>query len=222
MCTNYEPIPLEEVTKIGMHQPKFDFDSEAYPGSLCPIIISGLQDDLEWRQAIFGLVPEWADGISFSKFTYNARMETVASKPSFRTAWRRNQFALIPMQSFYEPCYESGKSVRHRIERKDQEPFTVAAIWDHWSDHLNAYNSFSMLTINADNHPLMKHFHRPGDEKRSLVIIPPDLRQDWLNADHRTAQELIHEMTTAQFQSTAAPKPPKIKPTAKSLNRDLF
>jgi len=39
-----------------------------------------------------------------------------------------------------------------------------------------------MLTINADRHPLMNHFHKPTDEKRMIVILPPDRYQDWLTA----------------------------------------
>jgi putative SOS response-associated peptidase YedK len=38
-----------------------------------------------------------------------------------------------------------------------------------------------MLTVNADEHPLMKRFHRPGAEKRSVVIIPPAEYEDWLS-----------------------------------------
>jgi hypothetical protein len=33
--------------------------------------------------------------------------------------------------------------------------------------------SFSMLTINADQHPLMKRFHKPGEEKRMPLILEP-------------------------------------------------
>ncbi|AXI02808.1 SOS response-associated peptidase family protein [Aquirhabdus parva] len=139
MCANYEPIRPSEIINLGLVQPRFDFVKEAYPADLCPILISGLQDDFEWRQALFGLVPEWAETISFSKHTYNAQLETVATKPSYRTAWRENQYALVPMHSFFEPSYETGKAVRTRIERQDHEPFTVAAIWDHWSDHFRAY-----------------------------------------------------------------------------------
>ena len=108
MCANYEPIRIKDIAKLGLPQPTFDFVNEAFPQDLCPILVTGQQADLEWRQAMFGLVPEWADDLKFSLHTYNARMETVASKPSYRNAWRKNHFALIPMQSFYEPCYESG------------------------------------------------------------------------------------------------------------------
>ncbi len=41
--------------------------------------------------------------------------------------------------------------------------------------------SFTMLTVNANEHPLMKRFHKPGDEKRSVVIVPPTSYDDWLN-----------------------------------------
>lgn len=40
--------------------------------------------------------------------------------------------------------------------------------------------SFSQLTINADTHPLLRRMHKPGDEKRSLVIVPPDDYDAWL------------------------------------------
>ncbi|WP_375542248.1 hypothetical protein [Paraburkholderia sp. CNPSo 3274] len=41
--------------------------------------------------------------------------------------------------------------------------------------------SFTMITVNAAEHPLMKRFHKPGDEKRSVVIIPPTAYEDWLS-----------------------------------------
>lgn len=82
MCTNYKLISLSMVAKIRMPQPTFSFSIEAYPLDLCPIIVAGLQDDFEWRQAVFGLVASRADGLKFARHTYNARMETVATKPS--------------------------------------------------------------------------------------------------------------------------------------------
>ena len=40
--------------------------------------------------------------------------------------------------------------------------------------------SFTQLTINADEHPLMKRLYRQGKEKRSLVIVAPSDYDDWL------------------------------------------
>ena len=39
-----------------------------------------------------------------------------------------------------------------------------------------------MLTLNADDHPLMSQFHKPQDEKRMVVILPEDRYHDWLHA----------------------------------------
>ena len=43
-------------------------------------------------------------------------------------------------------------------------------------------HSFTMLTINAASHPLMQNFHKPADEKRMVVILPPEQYLDWLMA----------------------------------------
>jgi putative SOS response-associated peptidase YedK len=39
-----------------------------------------------------------------------------------------------------------------------------------------------MLTINADDHPLMRNIHRPEDEERMVVILAPDCFDAWLSA----------------------------------------
>lgn len=240
MCATYQPPRPEQFALLGLPQPTFDFKPESYPRYLSPMIVKGQESEMELREAMFGLVPDWADNTKFAAKTYNAKSETVSTKPSYRKAWRLNQFALIPMISFYEPNYETGDPVRWRIERDDLEPFTVAAIWDLWSlkeveDVPQAMRSFSMLTINADHHPLMSKFHNPiDDEKRSIVVIPPDIRHDWLNADHRTAKDLLHEIIAEQFhglpdpippRTSTQPKPPEItknKSDVKSMNMDLF
>ena len=79
---------------------------------------------------MFGMVPKWAKDTSFAKHTYNARSETVANKLSFKHAWYNNQFELIPVQTIFEPKYIEGKSHRYGIHREDNEPFTVAALYE--------------------------------------------------------------------------------------------
>jgi hypothetical protein len=48
-----------------------------------------------------------------------------------------------------------------------------------------------MLTISADAHPVMRRFHKPEDEKRTVVPLKPELFQDWLNATPETAKALL-------------------------------
>ena len=211
MCTNYLTPAADEIQHwLGLLAPTFDYRSELWPGYKGPILLAGQA----WRLAVFGLIPFFSkDGKDFRR-TYNARAETVDSRPSYRGPWRRRQFALVPMQAFFEPNYESGKPVRWRIGRVDGEPFTVAAIWDSWrppslDPDERPVHSFSMLTINADEHPLMRRFHAPGDEKRSLVVVPPERREAWLAGDDPGG--LLQPMDDEAFESRPAPLPPRVR-----------
>ena len=62
----------------------------------------------------------------------------------------------------------------------DGTPFAAVGIWRAWQEEQGYTFSFSQLTINADTHPLLRRMHKPGDEKRSLVIVPPDDYDAWL------------------------------------------
>ena len=110
-----------------------------------------------------------------------------------------------PGAPVFEPCWEKGKAVRWSIHRNDYDPFAVAAIWDQWVDNSSGeiVLSFSMLTINADGHPVMGRFHRPTDEKRSLVVVPQTRWSDWLTAMPTVASQFLSVMPTSEF--TAEP-----------------
>ncbi len=73
-------------------------------------------------------------------------------------------------------------------------------------DVLNTILSFSMLTVNADEHPVMHQFHKPGDEKRTPVIIAPQLHDTWLSAEPDGAAE---QMTWAHMPELAAAPAPR-------------
>lgn len=131
----------------------------------------------------FGLIPHWATDTTIARHTYNARSETVATKPSFRDAWKHGQRCIIPAEAFYEPDWRSGKAVPTRIARADGKPMGIAGLWSSWkSPKGELIHSYAMLTINADEHRLMNQFHKPTDEKRMIVILPEGVYQDWLVA----------------------------------------
>lgn len=112
----------------------------------------------------FGLIPPWAEDAKIARSTYNARAETIGEKPSFRGAWQRGQHCIIPADAIYEPCYETGKAVRWRIERGDGKPMGIAGLWERRlkDDGLSSW-SMTMLTINADNDPVFRRPHKPED-----------------------------------------------------------
>jgi len=158
--------------------------------------------------ARFGLIPGWAKDEKISRHTYNARSETVAEKPSYRNAWRKRQFCLVLADNFYEPNYETGKPVRWAIKTADSNPFCIAGIWDKWTDPASGEMviSFSMLTVNADEHPVMRQFHKAGDEKRTPVVIQSENYNRWLGADVPTAVEMMTWASMPALEASPQPK----------------
>ncbi|ARP90342.1 DUF159 family protein [Bordetella genomosp. 9] len=113
--------------------------------------------------------------------TFNVRSESAAKSFTFGNAWRRAQHCIIPAEAVFEPDWRSGKAVATRFTRADGAPMGIAGLWDKWRSPTGEWvESYTMLTINADQHPLFKHYHRPGDEKRMVVILPDGAYGDWL------------------------------------------
>ncbi|MEZ5653059.1 MAG: SOS response-associated peptidase family protein [Burkholderiaceae bacterium] len=228
MCTNYVPSRGERLLEhFGLTDDGFGWREEVFPGHLAPIIrVSPLTGKAELTVACFGLIPHWSrDGRNY-RHCYNARSETVAEKPSFRSAWRRSQTCIVPADAFFEPSYETGRPVRWRIERTDARPLALAGIWDAWRRPAGDGGtplgppdaaaldddwlvSFSLLTVNADAHPVMSAFHAPGDEKRSVAIIASDDIQTWLQARPEQAATLFAAPPADSLSSRTAPLPPR-------------
>jgi putative SOS response-associated peptidase YedK len=217
MCSNYTPPKHLEIGAFSQTQIplSFDFKAETWPGYSAPFLSNA--DTSEWSLGCFGMMPFWAKPALFRN-TYNARTETVAIKNTYREAWKHRQLAIIPAASIFEPFYkdEKTKPVRWRIERADGKPMLIAGIWERWMDGPEEFRrSFSMLTINADEHPLMKLFHAPGHEKRSVVVLDDDEAEGWLKA--RTDADLAYFLRPFDpelMKAGADPLPPRPKKTA--------
>lgn len=208
MCANFQPPPLEKLLAWGFALAEgAHYKAEIYPGDVAPIVTSS--DPNRLHLACFGLVPHWAQP-KLARMTYNARSETVASKPSFRTAWRNGQLAAIPVQCFFEPSYETGKAVRHAIRRQDGEPFWLAGLWERrMDDPGHTRMSFTLLTMAAAGHPIMGRMHGPDDEKRSVVVLKADERDEWLKADAGVRHHFSRLFNESDFDDTATPRRPR-------------
>jgi putative SOS response-associated peptidase YedK len=158
---------------------------------------------------LFGLLPHWAKDSKLTKSTYNARSETVMEKPSFRDAWRRAQHCIIPAAAIYEPDWRSGRAVPTRISLADGAPMGLAGLWSSWrSPQGETVLSFTMLTINADKHALMTQFHKPGDEKRMVVILPSDRYAQWLQASPQDSLDFLRPYPAEQMVALGAATTP--------------
>lgn len=193
MCSHYKAPPTPEIyrSSFGVEPPAVLGTHDVWPGYAAGFIRrhenADVGDDavpqLEALAGRFGMVPHWAKDTKYRYPTYNARSETAAQKPSFRDAWRKGQHCIIPAVSFFEPDWRTGRAVPTQIQRADGKPMGLAGLWERWNapDGEIVY-SFTMLTINAAEHPLMRQFHKPDDEKRMVVILPEERYDDWIRA----------------------------------------
>lgn len=199
MCTQFTPTRNDRWIHehLGVHLPEQSYPPETFPGYAAPVALLNPRGQATCTLARFGLVPHWAKvaqaATQIGRKTYNARSETVADKPSYRMPWRQRQFAIALLDDFFEPNWETGRAVRWRIRRSDGQPMGVASIWGRWTDIASGeiVTSFSMLTVNADGHPVMGRFHRPGDEKRSVVVLEPGQFEAWLHAEVAVAKAML-------------------------------
>ena len=103
------------------------------------------------------------------------------------------------------------RPVRWKIHRRDNRPFALAGLWEWRPDPTNPDGAFSftMLTINADRHPLMKRFHAPSDEKRMVVILQPHQYQAWLRVAASESMAFMQQCPAEALTAMPAPKPPR-------------
>ncbi|WP_307581297.1 SOS response-associated peptidase [Pseudoduganella violaceinigra] len=175
-------------------------------------IIRKSDDGPEAVLATYGMVPvrRLPPGVRFDSM--NARSESVGEKRTFTNAWAKSHRCLVPMTAFYEPCYESGKAVRWGVGMADESMFAVTGLWKEWESDAGPEYSFTQLTINADEHPLMKRFHKAGDEKRALVVVPRESWDDWLEcSDPEFARSFLAHYPAELMISWAFPVPPRKK-----------
>lgn len=134
--------------------------------------------------------------------TFNALSESAAKSFTFGNAWRGGQRCLIPAEAVFEPDWRSGRAVATQFARADGAPLGIASLWDKWCSPSGEWiESYTMLTINADQPPLFKDYHRPGDEKRMVVILPDGAYGDWLTGagdirdflNHYPTEQLVAE-----------------------------
>ena len=225
MCSHYQALKDQAHLKrhFDAYPAEPESKSDMWPGYLGSFLRQHPHADVgdeavpptEHLSGLFGLVPHWAQDTKITKHTFNCRSETAAEKPSFRDAWRKSQHCVIPVEAIYEPDWRTGKAMTTRIVRVDGAPFGIAGLWSSWkSDEGEVIYSFTMLTINADTHPLMQNFHQSTHEKRMVVVLPPERYQDWLQAKPDQSMAFLKPFPADAFASHGVDKAPRTSAVA--------
>ena len=108
----------------------------------------------------WGLVPRWWPKPlkELKASTFNARAETVETKPFFRDAFKRTR-CLIPASGYYEWKNEAGGKQPYYFSRSDGYPLTFAGLWDEWKDRAADETLKSCTMIVTDPNDLAAEIH---------------------------------------------------------------
>ena len=148
--------------------------------------------------AQWGLVPHWVKSASDAKLRatklVNAKSETVSTTRAFHDAWIKGQRCIVPMAAFFEDDFRGGKALPTRISRIDGQPMGVAGLWACWTGPQGeTILSYALLTMNANNHALLRRYQQPGSEKRMPVVLNEGAYGAWLTVRMEKAKEFMRQ-----------------------------
>lgn len=205
MCTRYitpEMADIERLWHVGRGD-GWRGGMQLFPRSTGGFIRAARDRSAPGREFVtgqWGLIPWFAKTAKLPYATVNARCEEITTKASYKDPWRRGQRCVIPVAAFDEPCWETGHNVWWRFRRADGDPWGLAGLWATWTDKATGeiVESYTMLTLNADAHPLMSRMHKPDpklgpteQDKRSVVALAPEDVDTWLHAPLDVARQLV-------------------------------
>ncbi|NNF26995.1 MAG: SOS response-associated peptidase [Gemmatimonadetes bacterium] len=206
MCGRYTLTAPEGALVEAFDVPSLTFDLQPRyniaPGQPCPVV----GEDREGRRIgllEWGLLPAWKDEPK-GPFI-NARAESVATKASFRDAFRRRR-CLIPADGFYEWKTEDGKKRPYWLHPSDEGLLSFAGIWESWSrPGQEPRHGFAILTTDANAEVSQIHDRMP-------VIVEAGDRDAWLS---RTSE-------AGALQRLTRPAPAgtlRLRPVSARVNR---
>ncbi|BAZ13006.1 hypothetical protein NIES4071_48400 [Calothrix sp. NIES-4071] len=196
MCGRFTLIQAAEVLQDSFNiesvpslQPRYNIA----PTQEVVTVLYDTDNDLRVANSLrWGLIPSWSKDPSIASKLINARSETVAEKPSFRSAFKKRR-CLIVADGFYEWQRTEGKKQPFRFQLQEKQPFGFAGLWEQWqSPDGEEIDTCTILTTAAND--LMAPIH-----DRMPVILKPEDYDLWLDPqmqDPKMLQPLLQPFST--------------------------
>jgi len=189
MCGRFVQTPIK--AKGSFAFPELVGDLVAMPASynLAPTQRASVLLDrgtgLQLTRMAWGLLPFWAKAKSLQGSTINARIETVATKPAFRSAFKKRR-CLVPMAGYYEWSVnvEDGKKDPWFIHAA--EPLWAAGLWEDTSPLLDPDNLGTFTVITGDSSGVSADIH-----DRMPVWLPAGQAEEWIAAEADAAMAML-------------------------------
>jgi putative SOS response-associated peptidase YedK len=186
-------LPLFDVPDL---QPRFNV---APTQSVLAVRVPAAGSQPEPALLRWGLIPSWAADAAIGNRLINARSETAAEKPSFRSAFQKRR-CLIVADGFYEWQKTTSKHKQpYYFRMKDAAPFAFAGLWEHWEWEGEVIDSCTILTTEANE------VVRPVHERMPVILARADFDL-WLDVKLQK-DPALHELLRpyAAAEMTAVP-----------------
>lgn len=183
MCGRYTVLPevkgassiASELVQKNLKEARYN----AAPIQGLPVVTNREPEKLQFFS--WGLQPFWTKDAKAVKRAINARAETVAEKPMFRNLLKSKR-CLVPAQVFFEWQKKGKDKVPHRIMLKSEEIFSLAGLWDEWTNKETGEVLHTFSIIITDANEVVRQI-----PDRMPVILSPDAEEVWL--DKNESQE---------------------------------
>ncbi len=188
-------LALDLASALEQREPQYNIA----PTQQTPVVVR--EDGASRAEAMrWGLIPSWAKDKKIGAHTINARVETVDSKPSFRSAFKRRR-ALVPASGYFEWRMEEGGKQPYFIHAPGRELLLFAGLWETWHDTEadRDLHTFTIITgapgkVSGDIHD------------RQPVILPPETWAAWLDSEPGEARAILDEAPEADLEYYPVPK----------------
>lgn len=189
-----EHFDISGVDEFSTMAPRFNIA----PSQEIPVVFKPDGDSERRLQPMrWGLVPHWTKDINIGYKMINARAETLAEKPAYRTPFKRHR-CLIPADGYYEWKQLQGRKQPYYIHYPDGDVFGFAGLWEHWKGDKDEILSCSIITTEADT--------RLGEiHKRMPVILSKEHYDRWLDPNIQDTDTLTTMLATDTTSLEAYP-----------------
>jgi putative SOS response-associated peptidase YedK len=154
-------------------------------------VVRQTDDGRELTVMRWGLLPSWTKDPKKSPLLINARSETVAEKPAFRSAFKSRR-CLIPADGFFEWKEVGGKKQPYYFRVDGGQPFAFAGLWEKWQ----AIESCVIITTAANE--MAAEFH-----DRMPVILSPNDYPAWLDPNAKDPAKLLTSFPASEMSAVA-------------------
>jgi len=189
MCGRYSQTQSAEiiakafqVDNVPTLEPRYNIAPTQWVSS---VLQTSASTNRQFKMLYWGLIPSWAKDSKIGAKLINARAETVAEKPAFRSAFRQRR-CLVLADGFYEWQQQEAKKQKQPFyfRLSDEHPFAFAGLWERWEDATGEeIESCTLLTTEPNE--LMRPIHN-----RMPVILDPKDYDLWLDPEVKKSELL--------------------------------